>query len=245
MLLREFIRQIILESESCRSPKVIFMAGGPGSGKSHVINQLGLRQRMRVINPDDQYEAAMKAECIPMDRASLMDEYKPLKDEYLSAEESGDLEAMSRIRPEYERLRDILSRNMTLFTQARSQAKKDAAACCLNKVDYIVDGTGGQLREISQQVEKAKEAGYDFAMIYVHVPLEESQRRNYERSKQPEPGRTLTTKTVKRSWEAVNRNKQAYEEMFGNNFFYVVNTREESEESINSVRSNLSRFLDT
>ena len=82
-------------------------------------------------------------------------------------------------------------------------------------------------------------------MIYVHVPLEESQRRNYERSKQPEPGRTLTTKTVKRSWEAVNRNKQAYEEMFGNNFFYVVNTREESEESINSVRSNLSRFLDT
>jgi predicted ABC-type ATPase len=245
MSLREYIRQLILESKECKSPKIIFMAGGPGSGKSHVIRSLGLKQKMRVINPDDQYEASMKAECIPMDRESVMDEYMPIRSEYKAAEQSGDTETMSRLEPDYERLRSTLSRDMTLFNQARAQAKKDREACCLNKEDYVVDGTGGSLRDIKQQVVNAKESGYDVAMIYVHVPLKESQRRNRERSKLKTPGRTLTPRTVKRSWSAVDRNRLEYEKMFKSNFFLVINTEEESETSINSIRSRVGRFLES
>ena len=49
-LLREYIR-ILLEQDE--APKVVFMAGGPGSGKSTVIRQLGLSDRLDVINPDE------------------------------------------------------------------------------------------------------------------------------------------------------------------------------------------------
>ena len=81
-LLREFIRELL--KEAVDPPKVIFMAGGPGSGKSTVIRQLGLDGRLKVINPDDQYEADMQAEGIPMDRATLLDEYSPVSYTHLT-----------------------------------------------------------------------------------------------------------------------------------------------------------------
>ena len=239
MSLRKYIRYLILESRDCRSPKLIFMAGSPGAGKSRVIGKLGLKNRMRVINPDDQYEAAMKAECIPMNREAVMDKYIPIRLAYLAAEKSGDTETIEKLSYEYNKLRDYLSRNMTLFNQARAQAKKDREDCCASQVDYVVDGTGGNINEIKKQIEIAKKVGYDIAMIYVDIPLEESQKRNKGRE------RRLTPRTVERSWKAVNRNKAEYEQVFGSNFFLVVNTDDESEASINNVRQLLSRFLES
>ena len=60
ILLREYIRAILVET-LCPVPKAIFMAGGPGSGKSTVIKALGLRQKLHVVNPDDTYEESLKA----------------------------------------------------------------------------------------------------------------------------------------------------------------------------------------
>jgi hypothetical protein len=48
--------------------KVIFMAGGPGSGKSNVINQLGLKgQGFKVVNQDISLEWLMKNHGMPTD----------------------------------------------------------------------------------------------------------------------------------------------------------------------------------
>jgi hypothetical protein len=209
-----------------------------------------------VINPDDQYEAAMKAECIPMNREALMSAYMPIRTEYLEAEQADDTDTMERLSPEYDRLRGLLSRNMKLFNQARAQAKLDREACCLNREDYLVDGTGGNYNEIFKQVDTARKAGYSTAMIYVHVPLEISQDRNKKRGElepdqegdktpkeERQPGRSLTPRTVARSWSAVDRNRPEYEALFNPNFFVVVNTDEESEESINSVTPGIDRFL--
>ncbi len=41
--------------------KVIFFAGGPGSGKSYVANELGLISRgLKVLNSDDAFEYLMR-----------------------------------------------------------------------------------------------------------------------------------------------------------------------------------------
>ena len=86
-------------------------------------------------------------------------------------------------------------------------------------------------------------------MIYVHVPLDVAYFRNRERGKvtssEDETNRTLTPGTVKRSWTAVSRNRSEYEQMFKSNFFVVVNTDKESEESINSVRARINSFLES
>jgi predicted kinase len=48
--------------------KVIFMAGGPGSGKSNVINQLGLKEQgFKVVNQDISLEWLMKNHGMPTD----------------------------------------------------------------------------------------------------------------------------------------------------------------------------------
>ena len=205
-LLREYIRFLIEQEEA---PKVIFMAGGPGSGKSTVIRRLGLSNRLEVINPDDQYEETMRAEGIPADRAKLLDEYKPLKDQYTAAEESGDEALIAELEPEYLRLRSLLSRNMVLFNQARKGAKQAQTDHIAAGEEFLVDGTGGNYNEIASQVEKLESAGYDVGMIFIDVPMETSIERDYSRGEKG--GRRLGAKTVERSWSAVNENQPLYE----------------------------------
>ena len=51
-------RKFINEEESSSNPKAIFMAGGPGSGKSYVLDSLSIG--FPVINADDQYEKSLR-----------------------------------------------------------------------------------------------------------------------------------------------------------------------------------------
>ena len=51
--------QLLKEIQS--SPKAIFMAGPAGSGKTTILNQLGLKN-FKVINVDDVYEELLKSE---------------------------------------------------------------------------------------------------------------------------------------------------------------------------------------
>ena len=238
-ILRKYVRYLILESPN--SPKVIFMAGAPGSGKSTVIRRLGLADRLKIINPDDQYEREMEEEGVPADRATLLDKYKPLKDEYLAAQESGDTQRVAELEPEYLELRGALSRNMQLFARARAQAKKDQQDAMENQGEFLVDGTGGNYKEISKQVKKLKEAGYEVAMIFIDVPVETSIARDHFRG---ETGRRrLGRKTVERSHASVTANKPLYEELFGEDFFYVENSEDNFESSIDSINSGIARFL--
>ncbi len=238
-LLREYIRELL--QEGAGAPKVIFMAGGPGSGKSTVIRQLGLGGRLKVINPDDQYEADMQAEGIPMDRAALLDEYSPVRTEYLAAEAAGDEEAMAELESEYSRLRGLLSRNMKLFNQARKAAKEEQEAHIQAGGEFLVDGTGGNYNEIATQVQKLESAGYDAAMIFIDVPVDTSVERDQARGDRG--GRRLGRKTVERSHSAVSANKPRYEELFGDDFFYVENFGDNFINSIDEIAAGVERFL--
>ena len=237
--LRNLVRELLLESNN--NPKVIFMAGGPGSGKSTVIRQLGLDSRLKVINPDDQYEADMQAEGVPMDRASLLDEYSPLRTEYLAAEAAGDEETMAELEPEYLRLRGLLSRNMKLFNKARKSAKEEQEQHIQAAGEFLVDGTGGNYNEIASQVQKLESVGYDTAMIFIDVPMEVSVERDQARGESG--GRRLGRKTVERSHSAVAANKPRYEELFGDDFFYVENFGDNFINSIDEITAGVARFL--
>ena len=205
-VLRKYIRTIILESQ-CPNPKAIFMAGGPGSGKSTVIRELGLEGNISVINPDDAYEAGLAAEGLPFDREDLLSRYRPIKAEYLDAVDSGDEEKIAELEPEYSRLRNILSRNMQIFAAARKGAKETQVDMSCNMQNFLVDGTGGDFRTVSKQIRDLRSKGYDVAMIYVSVPLETSLGRN--RSRGESGGRRLADSSVEKSWNAVNRNLES------------------------------------
>lgn len=238
-LLREYVRMLLVENAN--APKVIFMAGGPGSGKSTVVRELGLKGRLEVINPDDQYEEAMREEGIPMDRMSLLDEYKPLKDEYLAAQEAGDVALATELEPRYLALKGQLSRNMKLFNQARAAAKLEKESRIEGREWFIVDGTGGNYGEIARQVQRLEDVGYDAAMIFIDVPKETSVERDHARGERG--GRRLGKKAVERSWQAVANNEESYRDLFGNDFFYIDASEDMFENSIREISSGVERFL--
>jgi dephospho-CoA kinase len=63
--------QLLKEVQS--KPKAIFMAGPAGSGKTTILNQLGL-QGFKIINVDDVYEELLKTELGKEDFASMSPE---------------------------------------------------------------------------------------------------------------------------------------------------------------------------
>ena len=237
-LLREYIRELI--NESVNAPKVIFMAGGPGSGKSTVVRRLGLEGQLEVINPDDQYEDAMREEGVPMDRMSLLDEYKPLKDEYLAAQSIGDTDRVAELAPRYLELKSQLSRNMKLFNQARTDAKQKKESRIEAREWFIVDGTGGNYNEILKQVDRLESVGYDTAMIFIDVPMETSVERDHSRGERG--GRRLGKKTVEKSWQAVANNEEKYRDLF-DDFFYVDASEDMFDKTIANISGDVKQFL--
>ena len=239
-LIREYIRTVLLET-LCPFPKAVFMAGGPGSGKSTVIRKLGLAGNFKVINPDDAYEQSLIAAGISLDRNTMFSQYKEIKEKYLQAEKDGATEIRDELEPKYLALRAVMSKNMKLFTAARAAAKKTQEEYSCNKENFLVDGTGGNVKQIAKQVRELRLLGYDVAMVFVGVPLKTSVARNRQRGKAG--GRQLADKTVEKSWNAVTRNREFYDEFFGENFFYIDATEGLFDDSIESVRSSLSSFL--
>jgi predicted ABC-type ATPase len=260
-LLREYIRGILFESTA--SSKVIFMAGAPGSGKSTVINSLRLSDNFEIVNPDDEYEDSKRKNNLPFDKSALLDEYKPLKQAYEDATAQGDQVAIAEIEPEYLRVRKILSADATAFVNARTAAAARKKELMAMGVNYLVDGTGGNFKEINAQVRRLKAVGYDVAMIYNDIDLDSSIARDKARGKEScsdsnyidqesceaagktwkPAGRRLGSKTVEKSHGNVVKNKEKYQELFGSNFIYVNAASDDLESEILNARQQLNTFM--
>jgi predicted ABC-type ATPase len=238
-LLREYIREILLESPM--SAKAIFMAGAPGSGKSTVINSLGISDSFEIINPDDEYEDTKRKNDLPFDKTTLIDEYRPLKQAYEDATAQNDQEAIASIEPEYLRIRSILSADAKAFVNARTAASARKKELMAKGENYLVDGTGGNFNEINAQVRRLKAVGYDVAMIYNDIDLDSSIARDISRGQSG--GRRLGSKTVERSHGNVAKNKERYQELFGQNFIYVNAASDNLDNEISNAKQQLSTFM--
>ena len=239
-ILREYIRNLLLESAS--APKVIFLAGAPGSGKSTVIRRLNLANKFEVVNPDDAYEEAKRRDNLPFDKTDILSKYKPIKDKYFAAKATGDQETIDKLESEYLRLKAPLSADAKAFSSARSGASKRKKQLAAENKDFLVDGTGGNFNEINSQIKKLRSVGYKTAMIYIDIDLETSIARNIARGKRG--GRRLADSAVERSHSGVTANKELYKDLFGKSFFYVDASPEEFENSINFVAQKINSFLE-
>ena len=162
--------------------KVIFMAGGPGSGKSTVIKGLGLeKQGFKIVNQDISLQWLAKNHGLP----TSMKDFTPAQ-----ASKWGELSWDARM---------IAKRKQTKF-----QGKGDG---------IIVDGTGNSLKVMQNQVREFKNKGYDVQMVFVETSLGTALQRNRIRKE-----RSLKDNIVTRTHESVQNNKEAFRELFGDNF---------------------------
>jgi len=202
--------------------KCIFLAGGPGSGKSFTAKEIfGVGKSdiasvsaggLKVLSSDVAFEQALKKNGIdPKDLANIKDS-DPNFWAYIAGEE-GD----------------------SIRNKAKSVTQKQQAFYEAGRLGMIIDGTGDEVLKIRNKMEKAEKLGYDCYMVFVNTSLEVAQKRNAERS------RTLSPELVDTIWKKCQENMGHFQGMFGNNFIIVDNT--EYHPISKSVQKQVDAFL--
>jgi len=202
--------------------KCIFLAGGPGSGKSFTAKEIfGVGKSdmasvsaggLKVISSDMAFEQALKKNGInPKDLANI-EKNDPNFWAYIAGEK-GD----------------------SIRNRAKEITQKQQAFYEAGRLGMIIDGTGDEILKIRNKMDKAEKLGYDCYMVFVNTSLEVAIKRNAERS------RSLPESLVRDIWSKCQENMGKFQGMFGNNFIIVDNT--EYKPVNQSVQKQVDAFL--
>ena len=205
--LTQFLTEPFLIEEGVNDPgilKAVFLAGGPGSGKSYVASGLyGIPKKVNVsahglklVNQDKELTRMLKKYGFGTDLDNMPEDlFRQLTDP--------DYEDYSGMRSY---AKDITNQQKKLYMNGR--------------LGMIIDGTGHKFGKIREQKMELEEIGYDCFMVFVHTDLDVAQQRNMERP------RKLSPEIVEKSWHEVQRNKEAFQGLFGNTNFLMVNNND-------------------
>ena len=177
--------------------KAVFLAGGPGSGKSYVAREIfGIPEKfnismsgMKMINQDKEYKFLLKKHGFDPE---WLDTYP-------------------------EDVFDHISTEMRGFTKDLAAQRK--MGYMRGKLGMIIDGTGHKFQKVKAEKKELEAAGYDTHMVFVNTSLEVAQARNKERD------RVLPEKLLKKSWEDTRKNLGGYKSLFGGKFALVDNSQ--------------------
>jgi adenylate kinase family enzyme len=185
--------------------KCIFLAGGPGSGKSRIAGDLfgigrGLssvsHSGLKSVNSDPAFEQQLKKNGInPKDLGKIEKENPELYDAI--TEQPGSPR---------DKAKKITDKMKAFYEEGR--------------LGMIIDGTGDDISKIKAKKEHAESLGYDCYMVFVNTSLEVAQARNKKRD------RTLADDRVTEIWKACQHNLGAFQTMFSGKFRIVDNTQD-------------------
>ena len=207
-VMNDNLKEIIIEilTEGVDDPgilKCIFMAGGPGSGKSYTAKEVfgvgkGLlqsfsRDGLKIVNSDTAFE-------------------KGLKDNGINPKD------LAKIEKEDPELWDKITGKDSIRTKAKELTKKQQNFYEAGRLGMIIDGTGDEVSKIKKKKQHAEKLGYDCYMVFVNTSLEVALERNKNRD------RVLSDELVTTIWKDCQNNLGAFQTMFGGNFVIVDNT---------------------
>jgi len=205
------IKETILEQmivEGVDDPgilKCVFMAGGPGSGKSFTAMEIfGIDKKLKSsfssfglksVNSDSAFE-------------------KGLKDNGI------DPRDLARIEKEEPELWDALTGTgkNTVRSKAKQLTRKQKTFYEAGRLGMIIDGTGHVYNKIQKNKKYAESLGYDTYMVFVNTSLEVAKERNQNRD------RVLSDELLTKSWSDVQNNLGKFQNLFGSSFRIVDNT---------------------
>jgi len=206
--LTEFLTKPFL-NEGARDPgifKAIFLAGGPGSGKSFVAQKLfGIPEKINVsktglkmVNQDSELELLLKKYFGTTDIDNMPDE--------LFADLTGVDKKGKPVDYDTSGLRKF----------AKSLSKERLRLYTNGKLGVIIDGTGHNFSKIKKRRKDLMDMGYDTYMVFVNTSLKIARERNEKRD------RVVPDAIVEKSWEDVQGNLGAFQGLFGGSNFMIV-----------------------
>jgi predicted kinase len=205
--------------------KCVFMAGGPGSGKSFTAMEIfGIDKKLKSsfsstglksVNSDAAFEKGLKDNGI--DPRKLADIEK--NDAELWYKIAGGSSATSdSSRDISKRKRGGAVKGRSIRAKAKELTAKQKKFYEAGRLGMIIDGTGHVYSKIQKNKKYAESLGYDTYMVFVNTSLEVAQERNKNRE------RVLSDDLLEKSWKDVQNNLGKFQNLFGGNFRIVDNT---------------------
>ena len=190
--------------------KAVFMAGGPGSGKSYVAGEIfGIPKKINVsvsglktVNSDTEFEFLLKKYGFETFGTGKLDIDK-WPDEVFDAIAGGDEDSESM----------TVRKKAKLLTKARKEKYMEG------RLGMIIDGTGHNYAKLSKEKKELEKLGYDCYMVFVNTSLNVAKKRNKERA------RRLPEDILVKSWKDVQNNLGKFQGLFGSNFAVVDNSK--------------------
>ena len=147
-------KSVIVETAKANTDKkVLFMVGGPGSGKSTIVKKGQYGKNYTILNPDEKMEADLKAAGLSLDRSI------------------------------YEKGSPELSQWSKIQQAAIKQFKEDIRKGREAGIGMIIDATGASPAVMQAYYDAFGEAGYSIGAIGVQTAVETSLFRNTERER--------------------------------------------------------------
>lgn len=206
--------------------KCVFMAGGPGSGKSTIASNLfGIAPAiknsslssfgLKVLNSDIAYEYLLRKNGIDPKNIALISKVNPEK----------AFQLFSPLNPD------------SYFSKAKKITDSIKNAYFSGRLGLIVDGTGRNFDSIKDKKEEIEKLGYDTAMVFVYTDLETALNRNRNRDRQ------LADDVVIDTYDHTISNLKKYQSLFKNNFFLVDTSPNKKIED--GIKKATARFVTT
>ena len=190
--------------------KAVFLAGGPGSGKTRTARWIfGIPDKfnismsgMKMVNSDKDLKFLLKKFHFGTNLDKMPDEVfahlTGMSKDMVSKPQDVD----SGLR---KFAKDLTAQRMKLYKQG--------------KLGMIIDGTGHDFAKLHTMKNELESEGYDTYMVLVNTSLEVAQKRNQQRD------RILPPELLERSWKDVQKNIGAFHSLFKNNFVIVDNSK--------------------
>lgn len=213
MSYRKFIKEGVFDQGIFTA---IFLAGGPGSGKSYVAGKTTTGYGLKMVNSDNTLEKLLKKHNVPLDFSKLS---------------PGDTLKKDELR--------VKARSLT-FGKMKVKGYKGTSALDLylhGRLGIVVDGTGKEFDEIKDQSNTFRQLGYNTYMIFVNTSEEVAQIRNAERP------RKLKPEMVKQMWTDVQSNMGKFQSYFGASNFILIDNNNAKDNVFRKVSKQTSHFV--
>lgn len=197
--------------------KLVFLAGGPGSGKSAIAKALfGLQGQysytgLKNVNSDRFFEYLLKKEGVPSDFRNMPKE-------------------------QFEK---ITQGEGSIRNRAKNLNVAQFDSWINGRLGVIIDGTGDNARKLINQAKFLKDTyGYEPFMVFVNTTLNKAIERNNKRD------RKLPEALVREIWNSAQQALKEYKTYFKNNFVEIDNSRDVSKIEIDrKIQKAVSAYL--
>ena len=136
--------------------KAVFLAGGPGSGKSFVAGKMLRGTGLKTVNSDDIYEYLMKKKGMDM------------SDPEVIASKDGQ---------------ETRNRAKDLTSKKQGDIDTGRGGYLEGRLGLVIDGTGKDVQKVAATSEKLKALGYETMMLFVNTSEDVAQERNQKRAR--------------------------------------------------------------